>query len=207
MAHILHIDSSPRTERSHSRRLSYEFITGWKDAHPNDTVTYRDLGHYCLPFVSEQWIAAAFTPPEIRTPELNQAIQISDTLIDEFLAADRYVFGIPMYNFSVPSAFKAYIDQVIRINRTFVIEEEGFRGLVDGRKKMLIIATSGGTYRLGTSLANYNFHEPYLRTVFGSIGLTDLTFVYADNMDMGQEAREQSLIEAHATIKELVASW
>jgi FMN-dependent NADH-azoreductase len=207
MAHILHIDSSPRTERSHSRQLSYEFITAYKDVHPNDTVTYRDLGHHSLPFVNEEWIAAAFTPSEIRTYELNQAIQISDALINEFLAADQYVFSIPMYNFSVPAAFKAYIDQIVRIYRTFTIEEQGFRGLVDGRKKMLIITTSGSTFRAGTPQAKNNFHEPYLRTVFGFIGLTDLTFVYADNMDMGQEAREQSLIEAHATIKELVTTW
>lgn len=206
MAHILHIDSSPRAERSHSRTLSYEFITAWKTAHPNDTLTYRDLGHHPVPHVDEPWIAAAFTPPEARTPELDEAIQLSDALVDEFLAADRYVFGIPMYNFNVPSTFKAYIDQIVRPNRTFAVEEQGFRGLVEG-KKMLVIMASGATYRPGTPEADYNFHEPYLRAIFGFIGLTDLTFIYADNMDIGQEAREQSLAEANAAIQEAVASW
>lgn len=206
MAHIFHIDSSPRAERSHSRKLSYEFITAWKTAHPNDTVTYRDLGHHLVPPVDEPWIAAAFTPPGARTPELNEAIELSETLVDEFLAADRYVFGIPMYNFNVPSTFKAYIDQIVRPNRTFAVEEQGFRGLVEG-KKILVITTSGAAYKPGTPEAEYNFHEPYLRAIFGFIGLTDITFIYADNMDVGQEAREQSLAEANAAIKEAVASW
>lgn len=205
MAHILHIDSSPRAERSHSRKLSYEFITAWKSAHPNDTLTYRDLGHHPVPHVDEPWIASAFTPPEARTPELDEAIQLSDALVDEFLAADLYVFSIPMYNFNVPSTFKAYIDQIVRPNRTFAVEEQGFRGLVEG-KKMLVITTSGATYRPGTPEADYNFHEPYLRAIFGFIGLIDLTFIYADNMDIGHEAREQSLAEANAAIQEAVAS-
>ena len=91
MAHILHLDASPRDDRSISRTLSKEFINQWKTAHPDDTVTYRDIGHHPVPFVSEDWIAAAFTPSDQHTPELAAAIQISDELIDEFLLADRYV--------------------------------------------------------------------------------------------------------------------
>src|SRR3712207_3228968 len=107
MANILHIDSSPRGERSFSRNFTHEFVTAWKNVHSGDTVTYRDLGHNPVPHVDESWIAAAFTPPDARPPELTQAIELSDALVDEFLAADRYVFGVPMYNFNVPSAFKA----------------------------------------------------------------------------------------------------
>lgn len=110
MAHILHIDSSPRGDRSISRTVSKDSIAAWKQSHPNDTVAYRDLGHHPVPHVDEAWIAAAFTPPQNRTEELNRAIALSDTLVDEFLAADRYIFGVPMYNFSIPSTFKAYID-------------------------------------------------------------------------------------------------
>ena len=146
MANILHIDTSPRGERSISRSLSYEFITSWKDTHPGDTVTYRDLGHNPVPHVDESWIAAAFTPPETRTPELAQAIKLSDDLVDEFLAADRYVFGVPMYNFSIPSTFKAYIDQIVRGGRTFAVTENGFQGLVDSSKKVLVITARGGSF-------------------------------------------------------------
>lgn len=119
MAHLLHIDASPRSERSHSRRLTREFVEGWKQAHPADVVTYRDVGRSWIPHVDELWIAAAYTPPDQRTPQMWEAIEISDQLVDEFLAADLYVIGVPMYNFSIPSSLKAYIDQIVRIGRTF----------------------------------------------------------------------------------------
>ena len=101
-------------------------------------------------------IAAAFTPPQDRSPELNQAIATSDALVDELLAADRYVFGVPMYNFGVPSTFKAYIDQIIRVGRTFAVNEQGFQGLVDSSKKMLVITARGGSYQQGTPAATYD---------------------------------------------------
>ncbi|HEY9615460.1 MAG TPA: NAD(P)H-dependent oxidoreductase, partial [Microcoleaceae cyanobacterium] len=83
MTHLLHLDASPRGERSHSRRMTREFVERWKQSHPGDTVTYRDLGHHPVPYVDELWIAAAFTPPEQRTPELWEAIRVSDQLVDE----------------------------------------------------------------------------------------------------------------------------
>lgn len=206
MSHILHIDSSPRGDRSHSRKLSYEFATAWKTAHPEDTLTYRDLGHNPVPHVDEPWIAAAYSPPEALTPQLNEAIKISDQLVDEFLAADRYVFGVPMYNFSVPSTFKAYIDQIVRVNRTFAVNEQGYQGLVEGRK-MLIITASGGSYRQGTPTAGYDFQEPFLRAIFGLVGVTDITFIHADNLSGGDGAVEQSVSEARTAIQDAVNNW
>lgn len=124
MANLLHIDSSPRGERSHSRRLTQEFVEKWQHVHPNDTVTYRDIGRQPVPHVNESWIAAGYTPPVERTPELWNAIRFSDRLVDEFLAADLYVIGSPMYNFSISSTLKAYIDQIVRIGRTFEFAPE-----------------------------------------------------------------------------------
>lgn len=167
MTRILHVDASPRAERSVSRTLSQEFIAAWKAAHPDDTLTYRDLGHESVPHVNEPWIAAAFTAPTEHSPELAEAIRLSDELIDEFLAADRYVFGVPMYNLSVPSVVKAYIDQIVRVGRTFTVDSTGYAGLVKD-KKMLVVTAQGGSYRPGTPTAAYNFHEPYLRTILGS---------------------------------------
>lgn len=206
MAHILHIDSSPRGDRSHSRKLSHEFITAWKTAHPEDTLSYRDVGHNPVPHVDEPWIAAAYSPPEAHTPELSQALKISDELVDEFIAADRYVFGVPMYNFSVPSTFKAYIDQIVRVNRTFAVNEQGYQGLVNG-KKMLVITASGGSYREGTPAAGYDFQEPFLRAIFGLVGVTDITFIHADNLSGGDGAAEKSMSEAHAALQSTVGSW
>ncbi|AFZ24668.1 acyl carrier protein phosphodiesterase [Cylindrospermum stagnale PCC 7417] len=207
MANILHIDSSPRGDRSVSRALSYEFVTSWKDAHSGDTVTYRDLGRNPVPHVDESWIAGAFTPPDARTPELVEAIKLSDTLIDELLAADLYVFGVPMYNLSIPSTFKAYIDQIVRIGRTFAIGEQGYKGLVDSSKKALVITSRGGTYPPGTAYAAYDLQEPYIRTIFGFIGITDITFIHADSLNFGDDARDKSLAAAKDAIAQAVANW
>jgi Acyl carrier protein phosphodiesterase len=151
MAHLLHIDSSPRDARSRSRQLTREFVEAWKQSHPTDTVTYRDIGRNPLPHVSELWIAAAYTPPEQRTPELWNAIHLSDRLVDELLVADICVIGVPMYNFSIPSTMKAYIDQIVRIKRTFEFTPENsenpYKPLVLN-KKMFII-TSRGTSGYG----------------------------------------------------------
>ncbi|MFN6475064.1 FMN-dependent NADH-azoreductase [Nostoc sp. DedQUE07] len=205
MVNILHIDSSPRGERSHSRELSKEFVSAWKEAHPEDAIAYRDLGHHPVPHVDEAWIAAAFSPPETHTPELTEAIRISDELVDEFLAADRYVFGVPMYNFNIPSTFKAYIDQIVRINRTVALDAQGFRGLVEG-KKAVIITARGGDFSATSPAVAYDFQEPYLRTIFGFIGLTDIQFINANSLNEG-DARTQSLSQARAAIKDLIPQW
>ncbi|MGV0105492.1 FMN-dependent NADH-azoreductase [Nostoc sp. DSM 114167] len=205
MVKILHIDSSPRGERSHSRELSKEFVSAWKVAHPEDAIAYRDLGHHPVPHVDEAWIAAAFSPPETHTPELTEALRISNELVDEFLAADRYVFGVPMYNFNIPSTFKAYIDQIVRINRTVALDAQGFKGLVQG-KKAVIITARGGDFSATSPFLAYDFQEPYLRAIFGFIGLTDIQFINANSLNEG-DARTQSLSEARAAIQDAIAQW
>ncbi|KAF3886754.1 MULTISPECIES: FMN-dependent NADH-azoreductase [Nostocales] len=207
MAHILHIDSSPRGERSFSRKFATEFVSAWKNTYPGDTVTYRDLGHNPVPHVDEAWIASAFTPPDARTPELVKAIEVSDLLVDEFLAADRYVFGVPMYNFNIPSIFKAYIDQIVRAGRTFAVDANGgFKGLVEG-KKMLIVTARGGDFSPGSPAAPYDYQEPFLRAIFGFLGITDITFINVQNLGAGEDARQASLAKAQDAVKEAVASW
>ncbi|GAX38312.1 FMN-dependent NADH-azoreductase [Nodularia sp. NIES-3585] len=207
MTNILHIDTSPRDARSISRQLTKELITNWQGTYSQDTVTYRDLGHQLIAPVDEPWIAATFSSPESHTPELAAAIKISDELIDEFLAAERYVFGVPMYNFSVPSNFKAYIDQIVRVKRTFVVNEQGgYEGLVTN-KKMLVITARGGSYTQGTPAAQFDFQEPYIRAIFGLIGVTDITFIHADNLAMGDDARTQSLENARQAMKDIVSNW
>ncbi|MEH2068446.1 MAG: FMN-dependent NADH-azoreductase [Nostoc sp.] len=207
MISILHIDSSPRGERSHSRELSKKFISAWKAAHPEDAIAYRDLGHHPVPHIDEPWIAAAFSLPESHTPELTEAIRISDDLVDEFLAADRYVFGVPMYNFNVPSTFKAYIDQIVRPNRTFTIDAQGiYKGLVEG-KKAVIITARGGDFSATSPLVAYDFQEPYLRAIFAFIGVTDILFINANSLDEGDHSRTQSLSQARAAIQDLIAHW
>ena len=205
MTHILHIDASPRGDRSISRTLSHEFISEWKAAHPNDTVTYRDLGHDPVPFVTEEWIAAAFSH-EQHTPEQATAIQLSNELVDEFLAADRCVFSVPMYNFSIPSNFKAYIDQLVRVGRTFTEEDGQFKGLANA-KKALFITSRGVDFSAGSPYEGWDAQEPALRYPFQLMGVTDIQFIHANGLDMGDEARKQGLDEAQSKIQELVDSW
>ncbi|MEH2262304.1 FMN-dependent NADH-azoreductase [Nostoc sp.] len=205
MVNILHIDSSPRAERSHSRELSKEFVSAWRATHSEDAIAYRDLGHHPVPHVDEAWIAAAFSPPETHTPELAEAIRISDELVDEFLAADRYVFGVPMYNFNIPSTFKAYIDQIVRINRTVALDAQGFKGLVEG-KKAVVITARGGDFSPASPAVAYDFQEPYLRAIFGFLGVTDIQFINANRLNEG-DARAQSLAEARAAIQDAIAQW
>ncbi|WP_035492913.1 FMN-dependent NADH-azoreductase, partial [Baaleninema simplex] len=96
MARLLHLDASPRGERSRSRKMTRVFVERWVQTHPETSVTYRDIGRNPAPPVTEAWIVAAFTPPEQRTPDLEEALRVSEELVDEFLAADIYVFGVPM---------------------------------------------------------------------------------------------------------------
>jgi FMN-dependent NADH-azoreductase len=210
MAHLLHMDASPRGERSHSRRLTREFVEQWKQAHPGDTVSYRDIGRNPVPHVDEPWIAAAFTPPDQHTPQLQEAIRLSDQLVDEFLAADVYVIGVPMYNFGVPSVFKAYIDQIVRVGRTVAFEPSDtanvFKPLVLGKKMFIVEARGDSGFQPGGRYEKMNYHDPYLVTVFGFIGITDITFIHVENDEYGGHKLAESISAARAKITELVAS-
>jgi FMN-dependent NADH-azoreductase len=190
--------------------MTREFIEQWKQAHPGDTVTYRDIGHNPIPHVDEPWIAAAFTPTEQHTPELREAIRLSDRLVDEFLAADIYVIGVPMYNFSVPSVFKAYIDQIVRIGRTFAFEPDDaanvFKPLVLGKKMFIAGARGDSGYQPGGQYEKMNHHDPYMVTVFGFMGITDITFIHVENDEYGGQKLADSIANAQAKIVELVAA-
>ena len=208
MANILHIDSSPRGERSHTRRLTRELVEARMQAHPADVVTYRDVGRNPVPHVDEPWIAAAYTPPEQRTPQLQEAIRISDQLVDEFLAAHVYVIGVPMYNLSVPSAFKAYIDQIVRIGRTFAFEPENsanpYKPLVLGKKMFIIAARGGSGFGVGGQYEKLNYQTPYLATVFGFIGITDITFIDVENDESGGQKLADAIASARTQVTQLV---
>jgi FMN-dependent NADH-azoreductase len=176
-------------------------------AHPADTVTYRDVGRNPVPHVDELWIATGYTPPEQRTPEMWEAIRISDQLVDEFLAADLYIIGIPMYNFSIPSAFKAYIDQIVRIGRTFEFEPENsanpYKPLVLGKKMFIITARGSSGYGSGEHYEKLNYQDPYLRTIFGFIGITNITFIPVENDELGGTSLAQSIAAARTQVAQL----
>lgn len=207
MTKLLQIDCSPRTDRSHSRQLAHSFVTNWKNTYSDYQIAYRDLGHQIIPPVTETWIAAAFSPPATHTPELTAALELSNELIEELLASDRYIFSVPMYNFGIPANFKAYIDQVCRVGRTFLANSDGsYEGLLTN-KKMLVITARGGSFPPETPAAAFDFQAPYLRTVFGLMGVTDLTFVHTENLGQKGAIQEQSLEQSRLDLQRLVEDW
>ena len=184
MPTLLHIDSSPLgAEASISRHLTNEFVQSWKQAHPDGKVITRDLNTTSLAVLDAAWIGASYTPEDARTPEQRALLTLSDTLINELLEADEFVIAAPMHNFGVPSVLKLWIDQICRAGKTFAYVDGTPIGKLAGKKATFIIPT-GGNYSEGTKLAALNFVEPYLRTVFGFIGVTDTHFLTASSVAM-----------------------
>jgi FMN-dependent NADH-azoreductase len=178
MSTLLHIDSSPVYGRSVSRELTAAFVSQWKASHPGGRVITRDLTSTAIPPISAEWIGAVYTPGEARTSQQKELLSLSDSLLAELEQADEYVFGVPMHNFGVPSVLKLWIDQIARVGRTFSYANGAPKGLLVGKKATFIIAT-GGVYDAQTQMASFNFVEPYLRSVFGFLGVTDTTFLTA----------------------------
>jgi len=178
MPKLLHIDSSPLYGRSVSRQLTGAFVAQWESSHPDRTVVYRDLNTTPIPPINAEWVAAVYTQEEARTPQQKELLSLSDSLLAELEQADEYVFGVPMHNFGVPSVLKLWIDQIVRVGRTFSYADGRPKGLIIGKKATFIIAT-GGIYDAQTQMASFNFVEPYLRSLFGFLGLTDVTFLTA----------------------------
>jgi FMN-dependent NADH-azoreductase len=204
MPTILHIDSSPRIKQSFSRQLGKEFIDLWKSNHPGDKIVYRDLGRKPIPYASETWVDASHSPA--LTAVQKRALKLSDELVDELLAADRFVFAIPVYDLTVPATFKSYIEQIVRFGRTIAPDLKGdLKGLVTG-KKLLVISARGSEIVPGSPAAAADHFESYLRHVFGFIGVTDAKFVHAHGL--GNEAAQAKALErARAALKEIASSW
>jgi FMN-dependent NADH-azoreductase len=178
MPTLLHIDSSPLYGRSVSRELTAAFVTQWKASHPEGRVVDRDLNAIAISPVTGEWVGAIYTPEEARTPQQKEVLSLSDSLVAELVQADEYVIGVPMHNFGVPSALKLWIDQIARVGKTFSYAGGTPKGLLVGKKATFIIAT-GGIYDAQTQMASFNFVEPYMRSLFGFLGVTDATFLTA----------------------------
>ena len=205
MPTLLHIDSSPLYGRSVSRQLTGAFVDQWKSSHPEGTVIDRDLNATAISPITAEWVGAAYTPAEARTPQQKELLAVSDALLAELEQADEYVIGAPMHNFGVPSVLKLWIDQIARVGRTFSYAQGGPKGLLTNKKATFVIAT-GGIYDAQTRMASFNFVEPYLRSVFGFLGVTDATFLTAGGtaaLNQGQDrdaflAPHVQVVQSHA---------
>jgi FMN-dependent NADH-azoreductase len=175
---LLQIDSSARTS-SVTRRLTAKFAEEWKRNHPQGQVTHRDLSATPLAPITDEWSATQLEDSKLTSAQ-RKYLSTSDELIAELQAAHTVVIGAPMYNFSIPASLKAWIDQIVRIGKTFSYGPNGRQGLL-GKKKVVIVTSRGGSYEKGTPTEPFDFQEPYLRHILGFIGLTDVTFIHAEN--------------------------
>ena len=189
MATLLHINVSPRGDYSLSRQLGDAAVRVWKSKNPNGRVIERDLAKTALTFVDLDWIQGAFSPPEYHTDSNKKALALSDELVAELLEADEIILATPMYNFAIPAALKAWIDHVVRAGKTFRYNASGKpEGLVAG-KKVLAIVASGGNYVEGTGMTAFDYEVPYLRFIFGFMGIRDVKFVQAGGTGQVQQGK------------------
>jgi FMN-dependent NADH-azoreductase len=177
MPTLLRIDSSPLGDgASFSRQLTGEFVEKWKMTNPNGRVITRDVTATQLSPINAEWIGAAYAPKGSLTPRQREVLALSDVLISELKAADEFVIGVPMHNFSIPAALKLWIDQIARVGETFSYENGAPAGLLHNKKATFLVA-SGGVYDQGTPGFALNFVEPYLRSLFSFIGVKETTFI------------------------------
>jgi FMN-dependent NADH-azoreductase len=175
---LLLIDSSARAG-SVTRQLTAKFAKEWKTNHPTAELIHRDLSTTPLPLITDDWNATKIEPSKL-SPSQRNYLATSDALIEEVLAADIIVIGAPMYNFAISSLLKAWIDQIVRVGKTVAYGSDGPQGLL-GNRKVVVITARGGAYEKGSSRENFDFQEPYLRHILGFVGLTDVTFIHAEN--------------------------
>lgn len=215
MARLLYLDASARPGRagthehgSLTRRLTHHFVSRWRAARPEDQVIYRDLGQTPPGPVSGEWIHAAFTSEEHREAWMNEVLTESDLLVDELVSADILVLGVPMYNFNVPSAFKAWIDNIVRVGRTFDFDpsntQDHYIPLMTGRRAIVLSSRGGVGFEPGEELAHMNHLEPSIRTALGFIGITELYQVAIEGQEIGGEVLATSISEAEEKIDRLV---
>lgn len=217
MTTLLHIDASARSGRSgtdphgsHSRRLTDRFVRQWLAAQPDSEVLYRDVGQQPPAPVSAEWIHAAFTPEAQREPWMHEVLRQSDELVDELMRADVIVAGVPMYNFGPPAQFKAYIDNIVRVGRTFGFDRSRAGDpywplLADSGKRLIILSSRGDYgYDAGGRVSERNHVEPAVRSAFGYIGITDSHSIAVEYDEFADERLAESIRQAEAAVDELV---
>ncbi len=201
MTTILHIDSSLFSENGASSTLARQFVDTLRKRDPATRVHHRDLGRDPVPHLDATRLTAISTAADQRTPEQQAVADQADTLIEELQAADLLVLGVPMYNFSVPTQLKAWLDHVARAGTTFRYTENGPEGLLKGRRA--VIFTSRGGVHQGSETDTMT---SFLRTILGFIGIEDVKIVYAEGLNMGDAQRDTSLAGATAELEQLAAT-
>lgn len=223
MTRLLHLDASPRPGRagsqdhgSHTRLLSHHFVSRWRALEPEAEIVHRDIGTNPPQLTSVEWIEAAFTPVEELTESMRVVLAESDALVDEVLQADILVLGVPMYNFGPPAAFKAWIDNIVRLGRTLDFDPqygahphlplEGYVPLLADRTRHAVLLSSRGAHDFdpGRPLAALNHLEPSVRTALQFIGIGGFHSIAIEHQEEGGEALAASTKSALERIDRLV---
>lgn len=209
MTSLLYITCSVRGDASRTAMLANAFLDGLKERNPDLKVTKRDVGQTPPAHPDHAYTVANYTPADARTDEMVAALKQSDELIDELHSHDTYLFAVPMYNYSVPSTMKAWIDNVVRIGRTFQLTEDGrLEGLLEGKKALFVTTRGVPGYKDNPVMQGMDFQEPYLETIFGLLGVSDVTFESTDGLDFAsEEAKAAALENAKGKLSELARSW
>ena len=200
MKTILKITAAMTGAKGFSAQLADEFIQRWRAENPGSRVVERDLYANPVPHLTAERFQAFATPASEHSEEQEAVVSYSDELISELQAADVIVFAVPMYNFSVPSTLRAYFDHIARAGVTFRYTAEGAKGMLLGKQAYVFVAR-GGIYP-----AAADTQTPYLRQFLRFIGITDVEFVYAEGLAMGDEARSNGLASARDALAHLVAA-
>ena len=198
MSRVLVIESSARQQGSVSRELTQQFIANWQAAHPSDRIQVRDLAAEPVPHLDATLLGGWMTPSEQQSEAEKDALARSNQLTDELLAADVLVLAAPMYNFSIPSTLKAWLDHVLRAGVTFKYSETGPQGLLSG-KRAFVLTARGGIYA-GSGL---DHQEPYLRQALAFIGIHEVQFIQAEGLNLGSEFSAKGLAKAKAKLAEV----
>jgi FMN-dependent NADH-azoreductase len=200
---LLHVDSSILGEGSVSRNLSAQVVAALRAGRPDIEVTYRDVVANPIGHLTATHLAALREATVVDTM-IERDIRAGKAALDEFLAADIIVLGAPMYNFSIPSQLKAWIDRLAVAGKMFRYTEKGPEGLAGG-KKLIIASSRGGFFVPDTAAAALDHQESYLRALFGFLGMTDITFVRAEGVALGAAARERAIKTARSELTKLAA--
>ncbi|MBX9682994.1 MAG: NAD(P)H-dependent oxidoreductase [Hyphomicrobium sp.] len=206
MSRILRIDTSSRTDGSYSRDLTNAFIARWLQRHPNDQVMVRDLVAAPIPHIADVTIKGYYTPADQMDVPLKAATALSDLLIHELRSADVLVLSVPMYNFSIPSALKAWIDQIVRIGHTFSYDGKGFTGMLPGKRAYVMIAYGAGGYLDGGPFGGADFVQPYLKFLLNFLGIADVTFINVEATTADPATISANVTKARALIDAAVAA-
>jgi len=186
MSTLLRIDCSSRIEGSHSRKLADVMQNAWQEKNPAGKVVLRDLALNPAPHIENKTIEGFYMEPDQINDEIKNALKTSNELLSELFAADEILFSVPMYNFTVPSVLKAWLDQIVRSGYAFSITEDGgVKGLIEGKK--VFVALSYGFHYTGADMESYDFVKPYLTAILSFIGMTDLHFISVEGSAMISE--------------------